>query len=37
VRGGRVSILDTTFAFGAMPAALRFARLLTSALEQAAA
>ncbi len=37
VRGGRVSMLDTTFAFGAMPAALRFARLLTSALEQAAA
>jgi ferric hydroxamate transport system substrate-binding protein len=37
VRDGRVTMLDMTFAFGAMPAALRFARLLTLALEQAAA
>lgn len=37
VRAGRVSMLPPTLPFGAMPSALRFARLLTSALEKAAA
>ncbi len=37
VRAGRVSMLPPTLPFGAMPAALRFARLLTSALERASA
>jgi iron complex transport system substrate-binding protein len=37
VQARRVSMLPTTFAFGAIPAALRFARLLTFALERAAA
>jgi ABC-type Fe3+-hydroxamate transport system substrate-binding protein len=35
VRAGQVSMLPTTFAFGAMPSALRFARLLTTVLERA--
>jgi iron complex transport system substrate-binding protein len=37
VRAGRVSMLPPVLPFGAMPAAVRFARLLTSALEKAAA
>ena len=35
VRAKHVSMLAATFTFGAIPAALRFAQLLTSALERA--
>jgi iron complex transport system substrate-binding protein len=35
VGAGRISMLPSTLPFGAMPAALRFTRLLASALEQA--
>lgn len=35
VRAGRVSVLPPVFMFGAMPSALRFARLLVAALEGA--
>jgi ABC-type Fe3+-hydroxamate transport system substrate-binding protein len=37
VRAGQMSTLPSTLPFGAMPAALRFTRLLTSALERVAA